>query len=294
MIYRTLRTAFKENSIAVLHSQQQYLPVVLGNDEKTVHDILENTLIETSSNDDGTRNKLSLATFIASVPSEDLKTITAGKAGEYLPLRYYKARYPEKIIQSIKQGVGHDRDWEVNFSGAFFSNQKMISEIIIILFVSVLLMFFILSSQFENFKQTFIILFEIPLDIAFALGLLLITGHSLNLMSAIGLVVASGIVINDSILKVDVMNQLRKEGLSLMEAIHEAGRRRMKAILMTSLTSIVCMAPLLFTSDLGSQLEKPLAVATIGGMLIGTPVSLFVVPIVYWWIYKNDELKIKN
>jgi multidrug efflux pump subunit AcrB len=90
------------------------------------------------------------------------------------------------------------------------------------------------------------------------------------------------------------MNQLRKEGFSLMDAIHEAGRRRLKAILMTSLTSIVCMVPLLFTSDLGSQLEKPLAVATIGGMVMGTPVSLFVVPLVYWWIYRKEELKTKN
>jgi multidrug efflux pump subunit AcrB len=150
------------------------------------------------------------------------------------------------------------------------------------------------SAQFENFKQPLIILFEIPIDISFALGLLLVCGHSLNLMSAIGLVVTSGIIINDSILKVDVMNQLRKEGFSLMDAIHEAGRRRLKAILMTSLTSIVCMVPLLFTGDLGSQLEKPLAIATIGGMIMGTPVSLFVVPVVYWWIYRKEELRIKS
>jgi multidrug efflux pump subunit AcrB len=74
-----------------------------------------------------------------------------------------------------------------------------------------------------------------------------------------------------------------------MDAIHEAGRRRLKAIIMTSLTSIVCMVPLLFTSDLGSQLEKPLAVATIGGMIMGTPISLFVVPMIYWWIYRNKR-----
>ena len=85
------------------------------------------------------------------------------------------------------------------------------------------------------------------------------------------------------------MNQLRKSGMDLIEAIHEAGRRRLNAILMTSLTSIVCMAPLLFSSDMGSELEKPLAIATIGGMLIGTPVSLFVVPLVYWWIYRNKN-----
>ena len=171
----------------------------------------------------------------------------------------------------------------------------MINEMIVILLVSILLMFFILSAQFENFKQPLIVLFEIPIDITAALGLLIICGQSLNLMSAIGIVVTSGIIINDSILKVDIMNQLRKEGMPLMEVIHEAGRRRLKAILMTSLTSIVCMVPLLFTSDLGSQLEKPLALATIGGMLMGTPVSLFVVPLLYWWIYRKEEKKeVKN
>ena len=289
LIYRTLRTAFKENSFATLRSQQQYLPVILGDEEKTVREIIEHTLVDASPNADGTRNKLPLSAFVTLSFSEDLKAIVAGKAGEYIPFYYYEASRPEKIIEAVQEAGRKNRDWEVDFSGTFFSNQKMINEIMVILLVSVMLMFFILAAQFENFRQPLIILFEIPIDLTFALGLLLVSGHSLNLMSAIGLVVASGIIINDSILKVDVMNQLRKRGLSLMDAIHEAGRRRLKAILMTSLTSIVCMVPLLFTNDLGSQLEKPLAIATIGGMIIGTPVSLFVVPLVYWWIYRTKN-----
>jgi multidrug efflux pump subunit AcrB len=291
LIARTLRTAFKENKFATLRSQQQYLPIILGDDEKTVQEIIDETLIETSVNPNESRNMLALSTFVTVTRSEDLKTIVAGKAGEYIPLYYYETDNPEKIIETISQNNAKDMDWEVDFSGTFFSNRKMINEMIVILFISVLLMFFILSSQFENFKQPLIILFEIPVDITFALALLYVTGNSLNLMSAIGLVVTSGIIINDSILKVDVMNQLRKEGYSLMDAIHEAGRRRLKAIIMTSLTSIVCMAPLLFTSDLGSQLEKPLAIATIGGMIMGTPVSLFVVPIIYWQIYRTKNQK---
>jgi multidrug efflux pump subunit AcrB len=291
LVARTLRTAFKENKFATLRSQQQYLPIILGDDEKTVQEIINETLIEVSLNEDETRNKLALSTFVSVTRSEDLKTIVAGKAGEYIPLYYYENDNPEHIIETVSQDNIKNMDWEVDFSGTFFSNKKMINEMMVILFISVLLMFFILSSQFENFKQPLIILFEIPIDITFALGLLYVTGHSLNLMSAIGLVVTSGIIINDSILKVDVMNQLRKEGYSLMDAIHEAGRRRLKAIIMTSLTSIVCMVPLLFTSDLGSQLEKPLAVATIGGMIMGTPVSLFVVPIIYWWIYRKQDVK---
>ncbi|WP_298649908.1 efflux RND transporter permease subunit [uncultured Proteiniphilum sp.] len=289
LVYQTLRTAFKENQFATLRSQQQYLPILLGDEEKTVTEVIDNTLVEISTNNDGTKNKVALSTFVTATPTEDLKTIVAGKAGEYISFPYFETDNAERIMDKVKTGTIKDRDWEIDFSGGFFSNRKMINEMIVILLVSIMLMYFILAAQFENFKQPLIVLLEIPIDIAAALGLLIITGHTLNLMSAIGIVVTCGIIINDSILKIDVMNQLRKEGMQIMEAIHEAGRRRLKAILMTSMTSIVCMLPLLFTNDLGSNLEKPLAIATIGGMLMGTPVSLFVVPLVYWWIYRKEE-----
>ena len=289
LIYRTLRTAFKENQFATLRSQQQYLPILLGDEEKKIADIINNTLVESSSNSDGTKNKIALSSFVTATPTNDLKTIVAGKVGEYLPFYYYETNNTERIIDKANAKAVKNTDWDVDFSGGFFSNKKIINEMIAILFVSIMLMYFILAAQFENFKQPLIVLLEIPIDIAAALGLLILTGHSLNLMSAIGIVVTCGIIINDSILKMDIMNQLRKEGMPLMEAIHEAGRRRLKAILMTSMTSIVCMVPLLFSNDLGSNLEKPLAIATIGGMVIGTPVSLFVVPLVYWCIYKKEE-----
>lgn len=291
VVYRTLRTAFKENQFATLRSQQQYLPILLGDKEKTITEVLNHTLVEISTNNDGTKNKVALSTFVTATPTEDLKTIVAGKAGEYIPFSYYETNNAKQIIDKVKAATIEDRDWEIDFSGGFFSNRKMINEMIVILLVSIMLMYFILAAQFENFKQPLIVLLEIPIDITAALGLLIITGHTLNLMSAIGIVVTCGIIINDSILKVDVMNQLRKEGMPVVDAIHEAGRRRLKAILMTSMTSIVCMLPLLFTNDLGSNLEKPLAIATIGGMLMGTPVSLFVVPLVYWWIYREDKKK---
>ncbi|GHT88297.1 cation transporter [Bacteroidia bacterium] len=285
-VYRALKTGFKENEFSILRSYQQYLPIVLGSENQDVRQVIDNILVYTSG-EDGIKNRIPLSVFVSTTPAEDLKTIVAGKNGEYIPLDFYDTRQVEKIIRIARQNSDKNPDWETAFSGSFFSNRKMINELIVILFISILLMYFILAAQFESFIQPLIVLLEIPIDVAAALALLLVLGHSLNLMSAIGIVVTCGIIINDSILKVDIMNQLRKEGYPLMEAIHEAGRRRLKAILMTSLTSIVCMAPLLFSSDMGSELEKPLAIATIGGMIIGTPVSLFVVPLVYWRIYKN-------
>ncbi len=288
-VYKALKTAFKENKFATLRSYQQYLPIVMAGDEKTVWDVLDNTLINGPENADGSRSKLSLGTFVAVSPALDLKTIIAGKSGEYIPLDFYKARHPENIVEVVTKDMGKFADWNIEFSGNFFSNKKMIDELMVILLISILLMYFILAAQFESLTQPLIVLLEIPIDICASLGLLILAGHSLNLMSAIGIVVTCGIIINDSILKVDIINQLRKTGIPLMEAIHEAGRRRLKAIMMTSLTSIVCMAPLLFSSDLGSELEKPLAIAMIGGMAIGTLVSLFVVPLAYWGIYRDKR-----
>jgi multidrug efflux pump subunit AcrB len=177
----------------------------------------------------------------------------------------------------------------VDFSGSFFSNEKMIGELTVILFVSILLMYFILCSQFESFLQPLIVLVEIPIDIAFALTSLWLFGHTLNLMSAIGIIVTCGIVVNDSILKLDSINELRKKGTPLMEAIHTAGLRRLRPIIMTSLTTIMAMVPLLFSSDMGSELQKPLAIAMIGSMLLGTLVSLFIIPLIYWFIYRKYE-----
>ena len=184
-----------------------------------------------------------------------------------------------------KQGL-----FDIAFSGRFFANERMMHEMVIILIVSLLLMYFILASQFESFLQPLIVLTEIPIDIAGALVILYICGHTLNLMSAIGIIITCGIVINDSILKIEVINQLRKEGMPLMQAIHEAGHRRLRAIVMTSLTTVLGMVPLLFTKDMGSELQSPLAIAMIGAMVIGTIVSLFMIPLAYWAIYRKSDV----
>lgn len=152
-------------------------------------------------------------------------------------------------------------------------------------------MYFILCAQFESFVQPLIVLLEIPLDTAFALLTLWACGHTLNIMSAIGIIVTCGIVVNDSILKLDAINTLRSQGMPLLKAIHTGGSRRLRPILMTSLTTILAMVPLLFSNDMGSQLQRPLAIAMIGSMVVGTLVSVFIIPLIYWLIYKKDETK---
>ena len=289
-VYRILRTIFKENEAGTLRSYQQYLPIVIAGEEQTVSEIMQNTLVPASP----PGLSLPLSAFVTIAAGEDLKTITAGKNGEFIPFRFYDVTDAPALMQDVRQSVDRLADydkgagiWDVDFSGSVFSNQKMLNELVVILLVSLMLMYFILAAQFESFVQPFIVLLEIPVDVMAALLLLWACGHTLNLMSAIGIVVTCSIIINDSILKLDAINVLRKEGKPLLEAIHEAGLRRLRPIVMTSLTSIMAMLPLLFSSDMGSELQKPLSIAMIAAMIVGTAVSLFVIPLVYWGIYRK-------
>ena len=290
-LYRLLQTAFKDNRAGILRSYQQYLPIVIAGHDQTVSNILESTLITPSGNPNA--SGIPLSAFVEVISGEDLKTITAGKNGEYIPFRFYNVPDVPKLIGDVRQSVKNvskgeaSANWDAAFSGSFFSNRKMLAELLIIFSVSLLLMYFILASQFESFIQPLIVLLEIPMSVFGALLVLWICGHSLNLMSAIGIVVTCSVVINDSILKLDAINTLRKEGMELMEAIHEAGRRRLRPIVMTALTSIFAMAPIFLTSDIGSQLQKPLAIAMISAMILGTAVSLFIIPIIYWGFYRG-------
>lgn len=287
---QTLKTAFRDNQVTVLRSFQQYLPISIAGREQSIQNVLQQTLVHGYPESDRSQViRVPLTSLVTLSPGEDIKTIIAGKNGEYIPLYYYKPRLPEVLMEKTGEIIRKENDWDLAFAGSFFSNRQMLKELAIILLVSILLMYFILASQFENFLQPLIVLAEIPIDIAFTLIVLWLTGHTLNLMSAIGIVVTIGVILTDSILKIDLINELRKEGMPLMEAIHTGGVRRLRAIIMTALTSLFSMIPILFTFDLGSELQKPLAIAMISAMTIGTIVSIFLIPLLYWVIYRKKD-----
>jgi multidrug efflux pump subunit AcrB len=118
-----------------------------------------------------------------------------------------------------------------------------------------------------------------------AVLLLYVTGSSINLMSMIGLIVMCGIIINDSILKIDAINQLVNSGVALDSAIHTAGKKRLHSIVMITLTTTGTLLPTLFMRDPGSLLQQPLVIALIGGMIPGMFVSLLVIPMLYRFFY---------
>lgn len=278
----SLKNAFGNNKLFAISQGQSSVDIVIGERNTTLEELLRNTYI-TKDN-----NQFPITTFLKETKSKDFKVIVSDAGGDYYPINMNIS--DKKIIdamEQIKDIVRVNPNYDVTFTGSYFSSREMISELSVILLVSILLLFFILATQFESLLQPFVILSEIIIDLVGAFLALWLCGASLNLMSMIGIIVMCGIVINDSILKIDTINRLRAEGYGLIRAVLTGGLRRLTPIIMTSLTTILAVAPFLVRGDLGSDLQFPLSVALIGGMIMGTLVSIFFVPIIYYQIYKK-------
>ena len=285
ILYSTLKTSLNSNNIGELRASYEILPIVLSGKEKQISDILSSEFVP---------NKTGLAIPVSEIVNiqrvHDYKTIKGGLHSEYVPVAMnIRTNKPAVLTAEIRTMLTADRTIDVNFGGALLTGQKLFRELAIVLIVALLLLYFILAAQFESLTQPIIVLLEIPIDIAGALLLVKLWGGTINLMAMIGLIVMSGVIINDSILKVDTINNLRKEGIKLKEAIYTAGSRRLKPIIMVAMASLVSTGPILFSSGIGAELQKPMALALIGGMSLGTVVSLFFIPLAYWYIYRNSE-----
>lgn len=289
-VFDALKSAFNERQILSVVDNQSFVPVILGGEKKSIEAVLSETTVQ--SNDSAVFH---VSDFIRAVNSQDMKTIVGGIEGEYYPIELAtNDDTVENTIETVKKVVNDNKLYNVSFAGSFFSNQELMGELIMVLLISLILLYFILASQFESLVLPLIILIEIPLDLAGAFLFLKIFGMSINLMSMIGIVVMSGIVINDSILKIDTIIQLQRQGYSILRALLFAGQRRLKPILMTSLATILAVIPLLFSGGLGAELQAPLATVLTGGMILGTIISLFFTPLCYYYFAKRIENKTKN
>ena len=279
-----LRNALNENRLFTIVQGSRTLPVVMGSDRDDLSALLSKTFVEK----DGSR--IPAVNLMRQSYAEDFKTIVSGAEGNYYPVPLQvEGRDVPGTMGAVDKAVRNAGDFEVSFSGSWFSNRRMTREMLRALAVALALLYLILASQFESLLQPILILLEIVIDIFGALAVLWLLGESINLMSLIGLVVITGIVINDSILKLDTINKLRKDGLPLREAVLTASSRRMKAIIMTSLTTILAVAPFLLRGSMGADLQYPMSLVIMAGMAVGTLVSLFLVPALYYSVYVGKE-----
>jgi len=285
-LYREIKSAFNVNTVFTINDNNMFVPVSIGNTFRSVYEITQNITIKNKNGE-----QIPLSGLVKVSSGTGLKSIVAGKEGEYFPVMLdIDTDEFKKTTGELKEiSTGH-KSFDLSFGGSILSNHEMINELFLIIGVSLLLLYFILAAQFESFLLPIIVLLEVPIDLFGAFLLLKLFGAGINIMSAIGIIVMTGIIINDSILKIDTINKLSDAGNSLVRSIMEAGRRRLKPIVMTSLTTILAMVPFLFQKGMGAELQKPLALAIIGGMFLGTFVSLYFIPLAYY-LLKRKRIK---
>ena len=281
-VYAKMRNMISQNTLFRINQGGYSVPVTTGDTRAEASDMLSGKV----RNRNGVEIPLSMV--INETKGEDFKKLYSGSGGDYYPVVIdVDDADVKRVMETVEEVVKEDKDFFVTFTGEYFSSRETIRELIVILLVAISLLYFILAAQFESIIQPLIILSEIVVDIFFVLFGLWIFGESLNIMSMIGLVVMSGIIINDSILKVDTINRLRKHGMPLLKAVFTGGHSRLKPIIMTSLTTILAIAPFLNRVDMGSDLQYPLSLSIIIGMSVGTIVSLFFIPLIYYVIYRK-------
>jgi HAE1 family hydrophobic/amphiphilic exporter-1 len=149
------------------------------------------------------------------------------------------------------------------------------------LVLAVFLVYLVMASQFESLIHPFVILFTIPLALVGAVLALFITGTTVNIVAFIGVIMLAGIVVNNAIVLVDLINQLRAQGMERHDAIIEAGTARLRPILMTSLTTALGLLPMAMGFGEGSEVRTPMAITVIGGLVVSTLLTLLVIPVVY-------------
>jgi HAE1 family hydrophobic/amphiphilic exporter-1 len=189
-------------------------------------------------------------------------------------------------LQQIARPVGYD----LMIAGNFEEQQKSFRELIVSLLLALLLVYMVLACQYESLRDPLIVMVSVPLAAIGVLLMLFLTGTTLNVQSYIGCIMLGGIVVNNAILLVDQSGRLRSTGLSTREAVTEAGRRRLRPILMTTLTTILGLLPLAFGIGEGADAQAPLARAVVGGLLASTLITLVLIPVVYS-LFHSDEPK---
>lgn len=196
-----------------------------------------------------------------------------------------------KEVQSKLDSYKAPMGYEVKMGGETESINQAISDLIKMIALAIAFIYLIMVAQFQSLLSPFIVMFTIPLAFTGGLLALIITGQELSVISMLGFLVLAGVVVNNGIVFVDYVNQLRISGLNKKDALIEAGRTRMRPILMTALTTILAMSTMALGVGMGSEMSQALAIVTIGGLAYATLLTLFVVPTLYDILHRRKELR---
>jgi HAE1 family hydrophobic/amphiphilic exporter-1 len=189
----------------------------------------------------------------------------------------------------ITAEIPAEDDVIIEYAGDNADMVKMMGRFVLIMVVAVFLVFGVMASLFESFRDPFIIIFTIPLSVIGIVAIYLITGTTFNILTAVGLLVLMGVIVNNGIVLVDYTNLLRKRGLPLHQACVEAAGNRLRPILMTTLTTILGLVPMAFFPGEGSEMVAPIGKTVLGGLSFGTLMTLFLMPTIYAIMNKRSD-----
>lgn len=280
-LIQKLNATFDNTQLGTLQSEQGFVPLRLNNQNT-------NTTLNLGFVNNQQGQSVAIASLVTIKKINESQQLFLGKEGAYFPLEIStKGQNPAVLITKINQSLASQTQTSHRFAGTYFQNIGYINELLWTLLVAIGLLFCVLTAQFESLRQPFIVMITALLGISGALLTLWFTGQSLNAMSIIGIVVLLGLIDNDAILKIDTINKAQGQ-TDLVTAIRLSGKRRLTSQLMTYLTTILGLLPVLFSGGLGSELQQPLALTVIGGMTLGVLASWTIIPLFYFAISKFD------
>ncbi|MFC1509214.1 efflux RND transporter permease subunit [Candidatus Omnitrophota bacterium] len=186
-----------------------------------------------------------------------------------------------KEAVSAKAGKDEEKDIIISLSGESQQMKESFDSLRFALILSILLVYMIMASQFESLWQPFIIMFTVPLSLIGVYSALFLTRTPVSVVVMLGFIILGGIVVNNGIILIDSINRLRERGVDLMEAVVESGRTRLRPISMTTMTTVLGLSPLALGIAEGSELQSPMAITVMGGLIVSSALTLFVIPCVY-------------
>lgn len=301
-VYQQIAAAITSESTAssTLTNDGKKLDVVVIKDENndvTKANIKDIKLTYTDKEGNEKTTKLSEVAEISD--SESMNSITRSDQKRYIKVSgTLKDGYTNTDVSNKAKALFDDYKLpdgcSIEYSGSNESTMEAVNQMLLMMLLGVILIYLIMVAQFQSLKSPFIIMFTIPLAFTGGFLGLLITGFDVSVVALLGFVMLCGIIVNNGIVLVDYINNLRLEGKERREAIVEAGKTRMRPILITAITTVLGLSTMALGIGTGSEIMQPIAIVCIGGLLYATIMTLYIVPVIYDILSKKELRKVSE
>lgn len=256
---------------------------------------IKNTTFTYTDKENGEESEIPLTEVASFEETESLSTISRDGQERYINVTasiaegYNVGLVGDKVQKAVEK-YECPEGYAIEMTGEDESINEAMGQLMLMLILAVSFIYLIMVAQFQSLKAPFIILFTIPLALTGGFLALFFTNSEISIIAMIGFIMLVGVIVNNGIVMVDYINQLRKGGMEKKEAIITAGKTRLRPILMTAMTTILAMSTMAFGHDMGSDMSRPMAIVTIGGMIYGTLMTLVVVPCIYDLFYSKKSM----